>query len=272
MWRARITGISRRSGGGAAAAPLWRMIAFRLLALLAGAFFVLAAVPQALSPWLGGSLGNMTGVHDVNLHRWSTALAGWPDLGGAAVLFYAAWRPGSAALPLQWLALAAAVFLVTSVPVVGLFVAVIALPVVLVLVLYPQPRALLARPWTDGIKPAVLALGVLIAIFLLADAARALAAQVSGADELAANADWASNGEHLINVSLAALLAGMRRPGASVLGLMAGAVVALLGVTALKVPTNPGSWGVLGGVVAIVVGIALCVAVIYEWRRSGEAL
>src|SRR5919109_1660289 len=114
MWRARIAGISVGSEGGAAAAPLWRMIAFRLLALLAGAFFVLAAVPQALSPWLGGTLGNMTGVHDVNVHRWSTALAGWPDLGGAAVLFYAAWRPASAALPLPWLALAAAVFLASS--------------------------------------------------------------------------------------------------------------------------------------------------------------
>ena len=33
MWRARIGGISMGREGGAAAAPLWRMIAFRLLAL-----------------------------------------------------------------------------------------------------------------------------------------------------------------------------------------------------------------------------------------------
>jgi hypothetical protein len=113
----------------------------------------------------------------------------------------------------------------------------------------------------------VLALGVLIAIFLLPDAARALVTQVRGTDELARNYDAASNAEHLINLSLAAVLAGMRKSGANVLALMAAAVLAFMGAAAITVPTNPGSWGIVGGAAAIAGGIALCGAVVYDRRR-----
>jgi hypothetical protein len=66
-------------------------------------------------------------------------------------------------------------------------------------------------------------------------------AQIQGQGELAANYDWASNSEHLTNVALAALFGGMRRPGASVLALMAAGVVAFMGAAAITVPANPGS-------------------------------
>lgn len=272
MWRAPTVADGTTSRSGAATAPVWRWILFRVLAVLAGGFFVAAAVPQALSPWRAVTLSNTSGVTDLNLHRWSAALAGGPDLGLAAVLLYVAWRPASAPLPLQWAALAVAVFLAANVPFVGPFVALIAIPVVLVLVSYPEPRALLTAPWAGGLRLPVLALGALIVIFLLPDAARALVSQVRGTDELARNYDAASNAEHLINLSLAALLAGMRKSGANVLALMAAAVLAFMGAAAITVPTNPGSWGTVGGAAAIAGGIALCGAVLYEKRRSGQDL
>jgi len=53
---------------------------------------------------------------------------------------------------------------------------------------------------------------------------------------LARNYDWAANSEHLVNVGLAALLAGMRRPGSRVLTVMVAAVLAFMGAAAISVP------------------------------------
>jgi hypothetical protein len=174
----------------------------------------------------------------------------------------------SAPLALQWVALAVIVFLGANVPFVGPLVAVIAIPVVLVLLLYPEPRKLLIAPWRDGVDLPLLALGVVIAIFLLVAGATALVAQARGGDELARNYDWASNGEHLITVGLGAALAGMRRRGSVAVGIMAGVVLAFLGAAAITVPTNPGSFGTLGGAVAVAAGLALAALTAYRSMAS----
>src|SRR5438046_3769075 len=96
-----------------------RLIAFRVLAALAGLFFLVGTLPQAISPWGPVTLSNLEGVSDPNLHRWSAALAGGPDVGMGALLLYLAWRPLAAPLALQWLALAVIVFLAANVPFVG---------------------------------------------------------------------------------------------------------------------------------------------------------
>jgi hypothetical protein len=246
-----------------------RLTVFRVLAVLAGLLFLLANIPVAISPWGPVTLqGGNEGVRDLNLHRWSAGLAGGPDIGAAAVLFYVAWRPLGSQLILQFIALAMIVFFATQVPFIGPLVILIALPFLLVLAAYPQPSKLLEAPWRDGVSPPRLALAVLISVFLLPDAAAALLAQVRGADELAARYNWASNGEHLINLSLAALLASMRQPGAVALALMVGGVLTYLGAAAIAVPTNAGSWGMIGGMAAIVVGIAFAAIAAYEGRRS----
>jgi hypothetical protein len=252
--------------------PAWRVTLFRVLAGLAGCVFILGTLPQAISPWGPVTLSNMQGVHDANLHRWSAALAGGPDLGMAAVLLYLAWRPMRAPLVLQWLALAATVFLAANVPFVGPSVVVVAIPVVLLLAAYPDPRSLVKAAWVDGVRFGALVLGLIVAIFLLTDATRAMAAQIGGTGELARNYDAASNAEHLANISLAALLAGMKRRGSQVLTLMVAAVLAFMGAAAITVPTNPGSWGLLGGAVAVAGGLALAAVSAYVWQRSNPQL
>ena len=245
--------------------PVWRVITFRVLAALGGLVFVVP-LQQAISPWGAVTLSNTDGVTDANLHRWSAALAGGPDAGLAVLFFYLAWRPLQAPLVLQWTALAAIVFLVANVPFVGPSVAVYAIPVVLVLAFYPEPRALLKAPWVDGVRRQVLVPGIVIAVLLLVDASRAMALQIGGTGELARNYDAASNAEHMMTVGFAALLAGMRKPGSEALGLMAAAVLAFLGAAAITVPTNPGSWGVVGGLGAVA-AVVLAGASTYEWLR-----
>ena len=255
-------------GGGANVPAMWRVTVFRVLAGLAGCLFV-GTLPQAISPWGDVTLSNPQGISDATLHRWSAALAGGPDLGMAAMLLYLAWRPMQAQLVLQWLGLAAIVFLATNVPFVGAYIALIVAPIVLVLALCPEPRSLLVAPWADGVRLPVLAVWVVVAIFLLVDAARAMASQVGGTDELARNYDAASNAEHMINIGLAALLAGTRRPGALALALMAAAVLAFMGAAAVTVPANPASWGAIGGTAAVLGALAL-VATYRLPRNSGR--
>jgi len=67
---------------------LHRVTAMRVVAALMGLFFLIGTAPQAASPWGNVTLANYVGVHDLNLHRWSAALAGGPDLGAAVILFY----------------------------------------------------------------------------------------------------------------------------------------------------------------------------------------
>ena len=258
------------SRDSAAAPPAWRVTTFRVLAALSGCVF-LVPLQQAISPWGAVTLSNTDGVTDVNLHRWSAALAGGPDAGLAALFFYLAWRPMRAPLVLQWAALAAIVFLVANVPFAGPAVAVYAIPVVLVLAFYPEPRELLKAPWADGVRFPVLVSGILIAVLLLVDASRAMVLQIGGTGELARNYDAASNAEHMITVGLAALLAGMRRPESQALTLMAAAVLVFLGAAAITVPNNPGSWGFLGGVGAVAAGAVLAAAATYEWLRTRSA-
>ena len=83
---------------------------------------------------------------------------------------------------------------------------------------------------------------------------RALQAQVAGADELALTYGWASTVEHLVNLWLMALLAASRRPGSTLLALLVAACLLYLGVAAIAVPGNPGSWGFSGGAIAIAGG------------------
>lgn len=241
----------------------------RVVATLSGLLF-LATLPTAISPWGSVSLNNTVGVHDLNLHRWSAALAGGPDIGGAFILFYVAWRPLRAQAVMQWLALIVVVLLATNVPFVGPGVAVLAIPIVLILALYPEPRMLLEAPWSRGASIPLLVIGVPVAIFLLVGGAEALAAQIRGSGDLAANYDWASNAEHLVELSLAVLMASINKPGARVLGLMVGAVVAFLGTAAITVPNNPGSWGTLGGALAIGFGVTLAALAAYTGTRPSK--
>lgn len=239
----------------------------RIVAALAGLFF-LATIPQAISPW--GALHFGTGVRALPLHRWHAALAGGPDLGSAALLFYLAWRPLRAPVALQSFAIGVLVFLGANGPFVPRFFtwAWIAVPVILVLALYPRRRELLSPPWSVGVNWPLFGMGLLVAIFLLPDAAQAFAAQIRHPGDV----NWASNAEHLIHLSVIAVLAGMSRPGARVLGIVAGAVLAFLGAAAITVPGDPGSWGTVWGGLAIAAGLGIAATAAYEWRRRGEPL
>jgi hypothetical protein len=238
--------------------PRWRLITFRVLAVLAALFF-LTNIQAAVSPWGPVmNLGESDFLHP-GLHRWSDGLAGGPDLMVALLFLAMAWRPVYAPLFLQWFVVAMIVFFAANGPFAGPGIVIVSVPILLVLIAFPWPRALLMSPWRDGVQWPTLVLTVLAAALIVPDAWHALSQQIQGTSELARNNDLASNAEHDINLLLVGLAASMLRPGRQVLGTLVGLVYAYLGIAAISIPNNPGSWGVVGGGLAIAAG---CVYVV----------
>lgn len=169
---------------------------------------------------------------DLQRFTWSLSAAG--DATIAAVLFALAWRPLAQPLLLQFLALALVVDLCANVPFVpGIIVAYS--PILLLLVIYPEPRRLPAPLWQGPIDWSVLTLAVVVGAFFVPDVWRAWQAQVRGGDELALNNGWASTVEHLCNLWLMALLAAARQRGSSLLAFLVGAYLVYLGMAAIAV-------------------------------------
>jgi hypothetical protein len=73
---------------------------------------------------------------------------------------------------------------------------------------------------------------------MVADVAR----QVAGADEHAMHHHWITSAYTTALIVIAVVIASTRRPGARILGVLAGAALAYLGAAAVTVPTNAGSW------------------------------
>jgi hypothetical protein len=183
------------------------------------------------------------------------------------ILFCLAWRPLARPLLLQFLALALVVDLVVNAPFVpGIIVGYS--PLLLLLVVYPEPRWLLIPIWRGPLDRRLLALAVAAGVVLVPSMWQALQAQVAGADELALNYGWASTVEHLVNLWLIALLAASRRPGSTLLALLAAACLLYLGVVAIGVPGNPGSWGFSGGAIAIAGGAGYLALTLPALRRE----
>jgi len=258
----------------------WRLTLFRVLATLLGLVYLPGALLMA-APWAPSSMATAlptlspliwawAQLAHPDVGRWTFAFSGCVDEAIAVILFVLAWRPLARPLLLQFLALALVVDLVANVPFVpGIIVGYS--PLLVLLIAYPEPRRLLTPFWRGPIDWPVLGLAAVVDAFFLPQVWQAFQAQVRGADELALNYAWASIVEHLCNLWLIALLAAYRQPGSTLLALLVAACLLYLGVAAITVPGNPGSWGLAGGAIAILGGAAYVAAITRPWRRGSPA-
>jgi len=258
----------------------WRLTLFRVLATLLGLVYLPGALLMA-APWAPSSMATAlptlspliwawAQLAHPDVGRWTFAFSGCVDEAIAVILFVMAWRPLARPLLLQFLALALVVDLVANVPFVpGIIVGYS--PLLVLLIAYPEPRRLLTPFWRGPIDWPVLGLAAVVGAFFLPQVWQAFQAQVRGADELALNYAWASIVEHLCNLWLIALLAAYRQPGSTLLALLVAACLLYLGVAAITVPGNPGSWGLAGGAIAILGGAAYVAAITRPWRRGSPA-
>jgi hypothetical protein len=93
---------------------------------------------------------------------------------------------------------------------------------------------------------------------------------VGGTDIAAQGNWWADYAEHVSLLGVAPLLASSGRPGWRILGGMAALAWVNLGLVALvELPDSIGSWGTVGGLLALTVGAVLAAVCILD--RPAEA-
>jgi hypothetical protein len=238
------------------------VIIFRVVAGLAGLFFVVPVVLMASAPWV-----LLQPDQDVRteLNRWFLTVAGSVDAITAGVLLALAQQPRRTLLVVE---LAGAVVVAGAIilPFQPSFAAILAIGVVpLITYRYWRDVQMFASWWT-GVSRSVLILAVLAGAGLLATAAIAYPRQIGGTDQAARGGWWLDYAEHATVLALAGVLAASRGPGWRILRVLCSAVWLYLGlVAALVLPHHPGSWGRLGGAVALLIGVGFGVA---AWRGA----
>lgn len=258
-----------------ATAPAWRVVLFRVLGGLVAALVLLAmgGLTTLLEPW-GVRLYPAREGYTPEIHLWHQA--GWAAqtgilMGGSLVALLV--RPRASSL-FGFFSLAMIGFVATIAPFPYSYPSPVMLVIPLVLAgvvfaAYPYERQLwIVRAPRDRV---LLALAVAVAGVFAASAFSDVARQIAGgADEHTMHHHWISNAYAYVLAVAAIALAAARRPGARILGTIGGAALGYLGLAAIAVPSNDGSWGTLGGIVALVLALATIAAALRS-NAPGEA-
>jgi hypothetical protein len=203
------------------------------------------------------------------LHRWHDAM--WGAVSGilnGGMLLALLWRPREKPLLIQYMALVVVAAAATMLPFEPTLVAVV-LMLAIIVAAYPAPRALLDVSRKERSSRPLLALSLGAALLLVPYIGRLLLWQLQGAGGEHATANqWISDVEHTTFLLLATFLTSTRRPGWRILSLLTGMVFLYLGVAALALPHHAGSWGVSGGILALIGGVLYIVASARELGRA----
>ncbi len=234
-----------------------RVILFRVLAAVAGLFFVVAVVLMASAPWV---LLQPNNLDRTEMNRWFLTVAGSVDAIAAGALLALAHRPRRTLLAVE---LAGAVIVAGAIilPFQPSFAAILAVGVVPLLV-YPFWRDIVTfKSWWAGVSRGLIVLVALAGVALLVTAAVALPRQINGTDQAAAAGWWSDYAEHVTVLAMAGALAASYGPGWRILrGLCSGVWLYLGLVSAVVLPHQVWSWGRVGGVAAFLVGVGFGVA------------
>ena len=139
--------------------------------------------------------------------------------------------------------------------------------VLIMIAAYPAFRHLKTFPIKASFSRSLLILSLTATLFLLPSLVRMTTLQIQGVGEEASSAQWIANVEHLVLLLLAGWLATTKRPGWRVLGISAGLTFFYLGIASLNLLALPGSWGLVGSILAIVGGLGFLVFSLIEKDR-----
>lgn len=247
----------------------WRRILFTILAGVV-AFFLLTNLFRLAAPWASMAWYPHDDPRQLNpdLHRWHEAM--WGAVTGileGGVLLTLLWRPRENPLLIQFMALAVLGAALIVLPFErGLLFVIVMLA--LVVITYPMPRALLDVAPEGPISRPLLGLSLAAALLLVPYIGRLVFWQIRGlGGEHAIANQWISDVEHTTFLLLAMFLASTKRPGWRILGILAATVLLYLGVAALVLPNHAGSWGVTGGIAALIGGLLYLIATMREARK-----
>jgi len=226
----------------------WRTILFRVVAGLASLLFLLmGGLHGLLAPWVRSWVASEPGIQNPQLHLWHDAQFGALMVillvGSMAALL---WQPHENPLLIQFLAAGSLIYLLNLAlfdPASAIFLAII---FGLVIVAYPEPRDFLHLSGEGPISNVRLGFSLLAAALLVPDTWRSFHLQLVDASEHALANHWITGVALAMLLVLAGILSAAKRPGWRTLGVLVGLAFLHLGVAALTLPDNPGSWGMTG--------------------------
>lgn len=136
---------------------------------------------------------------------------------------------------------------------------------------YPVPRELLSFSRQGAWSIGLLALSAVALVVVIPDIWHNISLQlIDSTSEHAKGGHWYLSATLSILLLVAGLLASTKRAGWAVLGMITGIAFLYLGMAAISLPFHPGSWGTIGGVLALLAGIAYIGITIFEARRAGQ--
>ncbi len=255
--------------------PLYEVKKGRKIALgsVAGALalvFLAFGAPALLAPWkiVPLAISPASTTYTPELHRWHDAVGG--TLAGivfAGALLGLVWQGQRKLALAQFFALSALIFSITmllfaiSSPMNTLFPAVL---LAVFLLAYPAPRELLTFK-REGLSLPLLALSIVVLLALAPNIWQNVELQLTNkVSEHVQNFHWISTALLEVLLLLAGFLAALKRPGWRMLGGITGIALVYLGAAAQTVPTHPGSWGTIGGALALLGGLAYLVIILLE--------
>lgn len=240
----------------------WQRVGFVVVAILFTlmSFIVLEGATEALEPWIPSDCPGCNKEFFVpDSYRWLAASHGGLLaflFGGSLIALLR--RPFEKPVLLHFYAVGHLIFLAAlaiTAPTLALqkaFVAVIFLLTLAILyTFYHNRRAAIRLSPPDGYSRPLLALTVVAAAILVPVAVHAGIQQFN---ETGDQFRWGEHGALLIAMLYAGFLASARRTGARALAIIVSLTYAYVGAASLALPSHPGSWGIAGGIAAILYG------------------
>ena len=253
----------------------WRVIVFGVVAAVYALVFLVVffGAPLLLSPWI--VLDSSSPTYHAALHRWHDAVnAAFTAILIGGCLVGLAWQGQKRPLLAQFFLLSFLLFSLVQIifrpggPGVADFV----VPVVILglfALTYPAPRALVRLTPEGRWSRPLLAFSLLAVLLLVPDIWHNLGLQLTDkTSEHAQNWQWAIAACTDVALLVAGFLTATKRPGWQVLGILVGAAFLYLAVAALLLPTQAGSWGIIGGLLSGVGGLSYLGVISYEMRRT----
>lgn len=250
----------------------WRVTLFVIVAGLLALLVLYAGIPDLLL--LPGQSGFPS-----EIHRWHEAQSGvFTALLFGGSLLALLWRPQRKPLLVVFLVLSIALVSLSFATVSGygfnpLVLAIGAVLICIIVIIYPTPRAFLHFRREGSLSYPLLVLTFVAAVLLAPIIARELNWQIQGItaqDVHALNYHWLTSVMLALMLILAGSLAATKRAGWQVLGLITGVAYLYLGAMAELLPDYAGSWGVTGGVLGLLGGVAYIAVTLVEARKSRQ--
>ncbi len=231
-----------------------RLIAFYAVTVITGVALSALGLSSAMWPWFAPTQPFL-GMR-VEAHRWHGAEFAallTVMLGGSLLALL--WRPARHPLLAQYLLACGALIAALLEMFAGPLALLGGIPFALLAALYPDRAALFDIHLRERWSRASSVLTVAASVMLIQPTYIALSYQILYPNsEHAEHYHWVAAAGLALALSLGGLLAATRRPGWRILAALTGVAYTYLGLAAIAAPTHAGSWGVIGGVLAVVAG------------------